>query len=312
MWSQTYDRNLSDVLKVQTDVATAVAEQLEIKLVGYEATRIELGGTRIPEAYDAYLRAEELLTTGDVKEADLRAALAALDQAIALDLNYALAQCRRAAALGNLSIFVDLKAEELDRVRGQALQAAERAVALAPNLGEAHLALALARPYDFLDFGHAAPEFDQALALAPGSARVQAHYAGFAGQLGHFETAVNRARRAVTLDPQNIDLLIGLGQVLSWASRYNEALTVLQAAKALRPSSIFINYNIAATLRASGQFEQARQLCASPAIPAESHGRLLCLAKAYHGLALPRRRRRRRGRRRSTTRWPMERPSGKR
>jgi len=284
MWSQTYDRNLSDVLKVQTDVATAVAEQLEIKLVGDEAAKIELGGTRIPAAYDAYLRGEELLSTGDVKETDLRAALAALDQAIALDPNYALAQCRRFAALSNLSIFVDLKAEELARVRGLAVQAAERAVALAPELGEARLALGSARAYVLLDFGNAAPEFDRALALSPGNARVQAHFAAFAGQLGHFEAAVNGARRAVTLDPRNIDSLIDLGQVLNWARRYEEALTVLQSAKARRPNSNFINFNIAGTLRASGQFEQARQMCESPTIPTENPSRLLCLAKAYHGL----------------------------
>jgi TolB-like protein/Flp pilus assembly protein TadD len=284
LWSQTYDRNLTDILKVQSEVATTVAQQLEIKLVGDEAAKMELGGTRSPEAYEAYLRGVELLSTGDVKEADERAALAALDRAVALDPNYAQAQTRRASALGNIAIFADLKPDELARLRQQALQAAGRAVALAPDLGEAHLALGLARAYDSLDFADAAPEFERALALSPGSARVQAGVAGFVSQLGHFEAATTGARRAVTLDPQNVNPHITLGQVLASARHYDEALTAFQAAKALRPSSIYISFNIAYALLGSGQFEQARQVCESPAIPPERPGRLKCLALAYHGL----------------------------
>jgi adenylate cyclase len=283
IWSQTYDRQLRDILKVQTDVATSVAQELEIKLVNDESAKLELGGTRSPEAYEAYLRGVALLSNGDTKETDLRAALAALNQAIALDPSYAQAHAKRAAALADISIFGHLKPDELATVREQALQAAERAVVLAPELGEAHLALAGVRSNGLLDFAGAAPEFDRALALSPGSARVQRGFAGFAGQLRHFEAALNAAHRAVELDPQNVDSHIVLGQVLSWARRYDEALIAFRAASALSPNSNFISFNVAGALLASGQFEQVRQLC-DTSIPAERSGRHLLLAMVYHGL----------------------------
>jgi serine/threonine protein kinase/TolB-like protein/tetratricopeptide (TPR) repeat protein len=284
LWSQTYDRDLTDFLDVQTEVASSVARELEVKLVGNEAAQIELGGTRSPDAYEAYLRGTELLSTGDVREADLRAALAALDQAVALDPNYARAQVRRAAALSNLAIFGDLKPDERERVRGLALQAAERAIALAPGLGEAHLALGRARAYVLLDFRGAAPEFDRALALSPGDARVQLGFAGFVGQIGHFEAALKGAHRAVTLDPQNVNAHMTLGLVLAAARRYDEALGAYRAAKALRPGSTYISNAIAFSLLAAGRFEQARELCDSLSSPEARDGRARCLALAYHGL----------------------------
>jgi serine/threonine-protein kinase len=284
LWSQTYDRNLTDILKVQAEVATTVAQQLKVTLAGDETAKLELGGTKNPEAYEAYLRGAELLSNWDLGEDDLRAALAALDQAIALDPNYALAHAKRAVALTDISIFIDVKPGELDRVRAQAVQAAERAVALAPELGEAHLALATVRSTGLLDFAGAAPEFDRALTLSPGSARVQRNFAAFAGQLGHSEPAIIAARHAVVLDPQNVDSQITLGDVLLWAHHYGEALTALRAAQVLRPQSVYVSFHIANALLASGQFEQARQLCESASIPSGSGGRHLVLAIAYHGL----------------------------
>ena len=82
---------MTDILKVQADVATSVAQQLEVKLVGDETAKIELGGTRNPEAYDAYLRGQQLNRKVDSKEADYRKSLAAFDYAISLDPNFAAA-----------------------------------------------------------------------------------------------------------------------------------------------------------------------------------------------------------------------------
>jgi TolB-like protein/Tfp pilus assembly protein PilF len=283
MWSQTYDRSLTDILKIQTEVATSVADHLEITLAGDEAAKIDAGGTKSPEAFEAYLRGMELLSNGDTDEKDFRAALAALDQAIALDPNFAQAHAKRASTLTDIAVFV-AKQGEVARLREQALQAAERAVALAPALGEAHLALAEVRSYGLLDFTDAAPQFDRALVLSPGSAPVQRGFAGFAGQLGHFESAVNAAHRAVGLDPQNVDSYITLGQVLVQAHHYDEALAAFRAAAVLRPNAIFIKFMIANAMLASGQFEKARELCESTSIPPQSPGRHLLLALAYHGL----------------------------
>jgi adenylate cyclase len=129
MWSETYDRNLKDILAVQTEVATSVAQQLQVKLLGDEASRIEVGGTHKPEAYDAYLHGTQLMAMAAIDDVAVsRAALAAFDRAIALDPNYALAHTRRARALIHVSYGTDPSVRR--GVQEQARTAAEQAVAL--------------------------------------------------------------------------------------------------------------------------------------------------------------------------------------
>lgn len=280
IWSQTYDRNLTDILKVQTDVATSVAQQLEGKLIGDEEARISMGGTQNPEAYDAYLRGKQLLSNPDPEAMD-RAAIAAFDQAIALDPAFARAYGGRAAAIANFAIF-KAKPGEQASLRAQSLEAAQRAVVLAPELGEAHLILAQIRAFLLLDYAGAAPEFDRALALAPGSAPVQRAYANYAADLGHFQPAVLAARRTVSLDPQDVNAHIALGFALYHARRYDEALTALQHAKALNPDSHYIQGLITLALLASGQTQQARAQCESSSTPLDEDFRHHCLALVYH------------------------------
>jgi TolB-like protein len=281
MWSQTYDRNLTDILKVQSEVATAVAQQLEIKLVGDEAAQLELGGTQNPKAYDAYLHGLQLLSTWDT--AKQSAALAAFDQAITLDHNYALAYVGRSAALGNMSMS-QAKAEARASLGAQGLEAAQRAVSLAPDLGDAYVQLAETRAWIFLDFAGAAPEFERALALAPGSVRVQKGYAWFSSQLGHFEVALNAARRSVDLDPQNFQSHTALAQILFNGRHFAEALTALQRAELLNPGSHFLTGWKVSALLASGQVEKVRDLCQLPSTPLDEDARHRWLALAYHAL----------------------------
>ena len=284
MWSQTYDRNLTDVLKVQTEVATAVAQQLEAKLSGNETQQIELGGTKNPEAYDAYLRGLHLVSEGgDFEEGKLRAALAAFDQAIHLDPDYAWAYIGRARALNNISAASIAKPGERASVREQALKAGEQAVALAPELGEAHLVVAVTRAYS-LDLAGAAPEYERALRLAPGSAFVQSSFAWFSTVLGHFDSASQAAHRAVALDPQDVRTHTGLGEDLGWAGRYDEALVALHDARLLDPGSHWIEFSTVSILLRSGQPERARQDCESPSTPLDEDQRHYCLALAYHAL----------------------------
>jgi TolB-like protein len=180
VWSQTYDRNLSDILRVQTDVATSVAQELQVKLIGDEKAKIQLGGTQNPEAYDEYLRGIGLRRMVVANES---AAFAAFDRAIAIDPNYAAAYVERSAVL--LDMVIGASNLEVRRhSKEQAMTAAQHAVSLAADLGDAHAVLA-AVLYFSLDFYGAAREFDRALALAPGSFTVQASFARFAAILGH-------------------------------------------------------------------------------------------------------------------------------
>jgi len=281
VWSQTYDRNLTDILKLQSEVAIAIAQQLALKLIGDEATNLEIGGTKSPEAYDAYLRGKQLILRPDRTETDDQATVAAFDQAIAFDPGYALAYGGRAAALGNFAAF-NAKPSERVHLREQARKAAERAVALAPDLGATHLVLAQLRANLFFDFGGAATEFDRALALAPGNAKVLTAFGSFSSLLGRYEPAVKAARRSVVLDPLNVGARITLAQIHLEGHHYGEALAALQEAQALYPGSHFVQTLILEATLASGQAEQARQQCESPSTPIDEDYRHHCLALVYH------------------------------
>ena len=283
LWSHAYDRDFKDILEVQSSVATSIAQALNVTLTPDDSAKLALGGTKNPAAYDAYLRAEQQLLIANDSKANADAALALFDQAIALDPNYAYAYTGRARALATLAVF-HLDAATRDDVRRQALAAGERAVALAPQLGEAYATLAITRAYGLLDFAGAAPDFNRAIALSPGNARVQRLYAEFSSALGHHEQAVAAARRALSLDPQNLLSHIALGRALFNSRNYRDALLAFHDAEALKADSKYLQGNLVATLIATGQLEQARQRCESKTITLSDDNRHWCLALVYHSL----------------------------
>ena len=141
LWSKTYDRDLGDVLKLQTEIATAVASALKVTLLGDVAAKVELGGTRNPAAFDAYLRGAKAFSSRHEAK-DLPAAIAAYTEAIRLDPHYALAFAGRSIALSGVAGEAETAAaarEGYDKAQADARQA----LALAPDLAQAHLALAV-------------------------------------------------------------------------------------------------------------------------------------------------------------------------
>src|SRR5262249_12102918 len=141
------------------------------------------------------------VTAQDV--AATRRALAAFDQAISLDPNFAAAHGQRARALRYMAFF-STEPTAIHQFYAQARRAAERAVALAPDYAEAHMVLGWhVLVNGFLDLAAAAREIDRAMELGPGSAAVQDGYAGFQGIIGHHDAALTAIRRAIRLDPEN-------------------------------------------------------------------------------------------------------------
>ena len=233
LWSKTYDRDLGDVLKLQTEIATAVATSLKITLLGDLGAKIELGGTRNPAAFDAYLRGvRQVRSTTNAAEA--RLPIGTFAEAIRLDPDYALAFAARSLALSFYAGYFAQTAEQPDAL-ANARADAERAIALAPALGEAHLALALFLNTS-LDFAHADGEYERALALAPGDAQVLYHFARRAARTGRSEAALAAAQRSVALDPLNVRSHEGLGDVLYYSHRYKEAIAAYTDAIAVDPA----------------------------------------------------------------------------
>jgi adenylate cyclase len=284
IWSQTYDRSLTDILKVQTDVATSVAKELQIQLSANEANQLQVGGTTNAQAYDTYLRGLRLLSRADT-ESEFRDVLQAADGAVALDPSYAAALVLQVNALWGLYTSTG-DSSVRDRIRESARNAAERAVALSPRFGEAHIALARVRLGMYLDVGAALPEMESAIALAPGNAAVQLYYGSFQGRLGQQDVALAAIHRAIALDPQNYGLRVRFMSSLYFARRFGEALAAGDAATALKSNSHEVGLYTYASLLALGETERVRLMCKSPLVPMllDEDNRYECLAFVYHRL----------------------------
>jgi TolB-like protein/tetratricopeptide (TPR) repeat protein len=233
LWSKTYDRDLGDVLKLQTEIATAVADALKVTLLGDVSSRIELGGTRNPAAFDAYLRANRATDQGG--RTGYLSGAAAYSDAIRLDGNYALAFAGRSFAY---SLYASQSAprSEVRQSFDRALADARQAIALAPELAEGHLALGFYLANGGLDLKQARDELEHAHELAPGRATVLRISGLFAIMTGRTEAGVADLRRAVTLDPLNATTHHLLGFGLYLAHRYEEASAANAEAISLDPN----------------------------------------------------------------------------
>jgi TolB-like protein len=267
LWSQTYDRDLGDVLKLQTDIATAVASALKVTLLGDVAAKIEIGGTRNPTAFDAYLRASNgyrrfgpvNLAAGGLNEEGLQSAITAYTEAIHADPDYALAYAGRSLAFADFARAL-VKAPEVGDYLNKAQLDARKAITLTPDLAEGHLALA-----NFfagsLGLADAFGEYQRALALAPGNAVILKDYGAFAVLIGRTEAGVAAAQRLLVLDPLNSMNHFGLGTSLMFARRYREAIRALTDARALNPEDVAVNMWLGIAYYLSGEFQSALTAC---------------------------------------------------
>jgi TolB-like protein len=279
LWSQTYDRDLGDVLKLQSEIANAVATALKVTLLGDVAVKVELGGTRNPAAFDAYLRGSKLLGTAHDTEGYQRA-IAAFTDAVHLDPHYALAFALRSRAVGSYA--TEFATGQAARAANDKAQSdAQRAIALAPELAEAHLALANFFWGSPLNFPGALVEYERALALAPGNAQVLQYYSLFAVSIGRSDAAIAAAQHAVILDPLDAHSHGSLSVVLLSARHYQQALAAADAALALDPDDPQNYGTRGIAYYALGNLEGARASCE---IKPDDWGNQVCLAVTYDKL----------------------------
>jgi TolB-like protein/Tfp pilus assembly protein PilF len=276
LWSQTYDRDLGDVLALQTEIANAVASALKVTLLGEAAAKVELGGTRKPAAFDAYLKGSQAYRMYHEAK-DLETAIAEYTNAIQLDPNYALAYVGRSRAFDELaSWWVGGMADAIESY-AKAQADAHKAIALAPDLGEGHLVLANSLA-EQLYFTRASEEYERALALAPGNALVLQDYGLFAVLMGHSEKGLSAVRRAVLLDPLNRNTHVALADALYSARQPKEAISALHDALVLDPTYTPYQWGASYVL---GNYQSARAMCESNPQYPDSH---MCLALIYHKL----------------------------
>jgi TolB-like protein/tetratricopeptide (TPR) repeat protein len=276
LWSQTYDRDLGDVLKLQTEIANAVAGALKVTLLG-DIAKIEVGGTHNPQAFDAYLRASKTwLMQHGVKDA--QNAISLYDEAVRLDPAYALAFADRALALAGYAAIAPVfdKRAALDKAQSDA----RKAIELAPDLMEGYRALGEALEFS-LDFGGANKEYQRALALAPRNPRLLRIYGPFAVNMGWTDAGLAALRRAVSLDPLSRNQHRALGDALSNVRRYSEAIAAYREALTIDPEDSQSYVNIGINYFSLGDLQSARSWCeAKPANPYSP----ACLAVVYDKL----------------------------
>ena len=218
IWSENFDREFKDVIALQSEIALAVASALEVRLLPGKVRTP--GGTLNPKALDAYLRGRAGERIQDEK--NLRLALAALDEAVALDPQFANAHALRGDVLAQLAnAYVKDPAEDR-RLQADALQAVKRAVAIAPDSSFAYGWLGRVLSHTTSDYAATDAAYRRSMELAPGSASALLGYASFAILMGRAD-ALPAVERALELDPLNPSVLATLGMVQFYSRRYDEA-----------------------------------------------------------------------------------------
>ncbi len=231
LWAETYDRDLRDVLALQSEVATAISKEIQVKLTGQEQTRL---ATRRPvnrEAYEAYLKGRYYWNRRT--DEGLTKSLEYFERAIDKDPNYAMAYSGLADTYYTLLSFHLIPTKEGS---AKAKAAAMKALAIDDLIGEAHTSLAVATLAYEWDFARAEKEFKRAIELSPGYATGRQWYAGYLAQMGRLEEAIAESKRARDLDPLSPSINTTLAQKFIYTRQYDAAIEHLRKTLELDPN----------------------------------------------------------------------------
>jgi len=255
-WQQPFDASLTDVFQVQSDIATRVAKELGVALGATEQKGIADKPTQNLQAYEAFLRGEGV--SGSLAVTDppsVRKALAFYDQAVALDPAFAGAW--KQVSIANSLLYANgvPTPEALERAR----QAAEKAIAIAPESPDGYLAMGTMRRLILRDYAGALELYRKARTLAPGDATLIRGIGAAEQGLGHFDRAMEMFRQAASLDPRGSGNLNGLGTVLLRMRRPAEAREAFDRALAVAPSSLNVIEGRAMTYLEEGDLAGARE-----------------------------------------------------
>jgi TolB-like protein len=259
LWADTFDRKLTDIFSVESEVAKAIADQLRAKLTGHEEQVIAAKPTDNVEAYDAYLRGLAY-TLKPSNPANSLGAQKYLKEAVRLDPKFALAW----ALLSNVEArgYITLDLQPTAALRDEARQAAETALMLQPNLGEAVWAKGYYHYACLKDYDTAVRYFDQARPLLPNSSRIPESLAYVDRRRGQWDQSEAYFNEAERLDPRNVNLL---GQhALSYMAlrHFPEALRKFDQVLNITPDDVDIVATKATIAQADGDLARAAALLA--------------------------------------------------
>jgi tetratricopeptide (TPR) repeat protein len=233
IWADTFDRKLTDIFSVESEVAKAVADQLRAKLTGQEEQVIAAKPTDNPEAYDAYLRGLAYTLKTLPTSANALGAQRYFKEAVRLDPKFALAWAQ--LSIVDSRNYITQSLQPTAALREEARQAAETALTLQPDLGEAVLAKGSYYYNCLKDYDTAVRYFEQARQLLPNSSRIPESLAYVARRRGQWDRSESYFNEAEKLDPRNVYLLTQHANSYIYLRRFPEALRKLEQVLDITP-----------------------------------------------------------------------------
>jgi TolB-like protein/tetratricopeptide (TPR) repeat protein len=277
VWAQTYDRELTDIFAVESDIASSIADALQAKLTGSERKVITSKPTENPAAYELYLRGRFFWNKRTAT--DLRKAIDLFEQAVAQDPHYAQAYAAIAQSWVLLPAYEDSAPKDCFP---KAQTAAEKALALDESLSDAHTALAGVKIlYNFDPVGSIA-EFEQAIKLNPNDATAH-HWFGNhpLTAIGDLDGALAEVRRAQELDPLSLVINTNVGWGLIIKGQYDEAVAQLRKTIEMDANFYYARYILGQALQLSGHIAEAEKEYKKAIELANDPVPLACLAHLY-------------------------------
>lgn len=274
-WSETYDREMGDVLALEGDVAQSIAEKVAVTLSGQEYTRLATARHISPEVYEAYLKGK--LAARNTR-ADLERSRAYFEEAIRKDPTFAPAFVGLARTYHDMSTL--LVGAAPDDVNPKVLSAARKALELDPDTAEAHALIAEVYQRR-CQWANAKAEYERALDLKPSDAAVNMAFAKWLATQGRMEEVIAWSQRGRVLDPLGINS-VESGWVQFCARHYDDAIREMRGVLAVRPDLAKAHWYLGFVLIAKGEPEQAIvELEKAAAMTQRSPGSLEVLAAAY-------------------------------
>ena len=269
LWADTFDRRLTDIFSVESEVAKAIADQLRVKLTGQEEQVIDAKPTDNPQAYDAYLRGLAYTLKIGNTQANFLGAQRYLREAVRLDPKFALAW----ALLSDVDSrgYVTQALQPTLALREEARQAAETALTLQPNLGEALLAKGNYYYACLKDYDTAVRYFEQARQFLPNSGRIPQSLAYVARRRGEWDLSESYFKEAERLDPRNVYLLSSQAGSYIMLRRFPEALRKLEQVLNITPDDVDTIVTKAGIAQAEGDLPRASALLAPLRPAADLH-----------------------------------------
>src|SRR3989475_4057639 len=272
LWADTFDRKLTDIFSIETEIAKAVADQLQAKLTGREEQAVNAKPTDNPEAYDAYLRGLAYMLKTQITTASALGARKYLTEAVRLDPKFALAWAL--LSYNNARGYITAMLQPTLALREETRQAAETALALQPNLGEAVLAKGFYHYACLKDYGTAVHYFEQARSSLPNSSQIPAALAYVMRRRGQWQRSEAYFNEAERLGPRDTEALSEHAYSYIALRRFPEALRKLEQVLDITPDDVDALALKAAIAQAEGDLMHASMLL-SPLHPNPEDTRVL-------------------------------------